>query len=289
MKRIAIFAHFDKKNEIQDYVIYYIENLLKISDKIIFISDSNLPEKELKKLKKYNNIYAQAIPHGEYDFGSYKRGFMLAAEMGLLNNCEEIILCNDSCYGPIFPFKIMFEEMRNKDIDFWGITKNPFGIKLINDKFIAENFTHIQSYFIVLKANIFNSEIFKRFILSVKKEKTKNEIIINYEQKLTSLLTENGFKYDYYCKTEEKHLHPHIRHYKKLLLKYKNPLIKRVVFNIITFKSIIKTLLLIRKYSDYDVNLIIKDLYKTRNFLPAIFSVKNKKNHKIITITGEKE
>lgn len=73
-KRTAIFAHFDKHNLIDDYVIIYLEKLKEVVDDIIFVSDCNLETKEIKKIEHLilNNICQK---HGEYDFGSYKRGF----------------------------------------------------------------------------------------------------------------------------------------------------------------------------------------------------------------------
>ena len=53
MKRIAIFAHYSKENIIEDDVIYLIKELKKVVDKIIFISDSNIDEKKINKIKDY--------------------------------------------------------------------------------------------------------------------------------------------------------------------------------------------------------------------------------------------
>ena len=47
----------------------------------------------LKKLKTIKNIlHAIATRHGEYDFGSYKRGFQYARDKKILNNYKEKIL-----------------------------------------------------------------------------------------------------------------------------------------------------------------------------------------------------
>lgn len=98
MKRTAVFAHYDKNNLIQDYVVYYLSELKKYAEKIIFVSDSDVLPEELKKIE---GIVEQSIigRHGEYDFGSYKRGFLYAKENNLLTACEELILANDSCYA----------------------------------------------------------------------------------------------------------------------------------------------------------------------------------------------
>ena len=36
MKRLAIFAHFDKNNVIDDYVVYYVNQLKKYVEKFYF-------------------------------------------------------------------------------------------------------------------------------------------------------------------------------------------------------------------------------------------------------------
>jgi lipopolysaccharide biosynthesis protein len=51
MKRIIIFAHFDKQNIIDPYVIDYLKELKKYSE-IIFVSDGDLAKSEIYKIKK---------------------------------------------------------------------------------------------------------------------------------------------------------------------------------------------------------------------------------------------
>lgn len=64
MKRTAVFAHYDKNNLIQDYVVYYLSELKKCAEKIIFVSDSDVLPEELKKIE---GIVEQSIigRHGE--------------------------------------------------------------------------------------------------------------------------------------------------------------------------------------------------------------------------------
>ena len=49
IKRLVIFAGYDKDNIIDDYVVYYIKELRKIAD-IIYVSDCNMLESELEKI-----------------------------------------------------------------------------------------------------------------------------------------------------------------------------------------------------------------------------------------------
>ena len=235
MKRVAIFAHYDKNNIIQDYVLYYLQELHKLVDNIIFVSDSNLSDKELEKIKK-DTICTLAEPHGEYDFGSYKRGFNKALELGILDNCEELIFANDSCYAPLLPFEELFNRMSTQPIDFWGVTMNTHGIELQDNQIKQCMTEHIQSYFIAFKRQIFQSQIFSDFINSIKKLNSKPEIIINYEIGLSKKLTEAGYKFDVYSTISKKKSVPNavLSNALQIIKTEKTPFLKR---NIMLYKE----------------------------------------------------
>lgn len=291
MKRIAIFAHYDKDNLIEDYVIYYLKELNKVADKIIFVSDGNIANSELEKI---NNITTHSIvkKHNEHDFGSYKRGYLLAKELGYLETCDELIFCNDSCYGPLYPFEEMFNKMSPQQVDFWGITENPKGIILENNE-IKRNqpLKHVQSFFVVFKPQIFNSEIFENFIQSIKHEESKDLIIINYEEGLTQLLTNNGFKYEVYCQNSKQKDHAFLYEYVDLLVIDKNPLVKAGMYRKI-YRFIRPNYRVIKKHTNYNIKLIRKDVKRNKkpltlsSFIQSIFSIGNTASHKVIMIGG---
>ncbi len=188
LNRAAVFAHYDKNNLIQDYVVYYIKELKKIADTIIFVSDSDLPDSEQNKIKDFTEVII-AKPHGEYDFGSYKRGFQYLETEGMLNNINELIFANDSCFGPLFEPENLWREMDKKPCDFWGISYNLSGLLL-----------HVQSYFLVFKSQVFKSDVFKDFIHGITKQESKDEIVKKYEIKLSQILIDNKFLPETYLK-----------------------------------------------------------------------------------------
>lgn len=221
MKRVCIFAHYDRDDIVDDYVIYYLKALQKICATIIFVSDCNLSKEEIKKIEAITD-FVIAKKHGEYEFGSYKRGFLYAKELGL--EIDELLLANDSCYGPFFSLKPIFDEMSKKKCDFWGLTSNVYGIRKKNDNFQVCYKPHIQSYFLVLKANTLST--FEKFVQKVKKESTKEEIVINYEIGLSLTLKKAGFKSDFYFKCYSNTYNPVDYKWDKLIVKYKFPFLK---------------------------------------------------------------
>ena len=270
MKRLCVFAHWDRDNIIDDYVIYYLKALKEVCETIIFVSDCNLDSNETNKLDNIAD-FVLAQKHGEYDFGSYKRGFLFAKEKGLEFN--ELLLVNDSCYGPFYPLKPIFDKMGNKKCDFWGMTQNRYGITKFENKPNKPNITpHIQSYFLLLKNNIFNSSMFEIFIKNIQKENEKNEIIIKYEIGLSQLLYKNGFKSAVFI-NKYKYIHNCMSEkWDKLIQKDKFPFIKTTIIkNGFFITGQVKNWeKIITPYSIYPIELInkhferVKDLYEDK-------------------------
>ena len=122
VKRLFIFAAYDKDNIIDDYVVYFVKELARLGD-VIFFSDCNLPDEELVKVKPYT-VYRVGERHGESgDFGSYKRGFLYAQKNHLLSRYDWLIFCNDSVFGPFYDLQPIFERMERDNDDIWGFTK----------------------------------------------------------------------------------------------------------------------------------------------------------------------
>ena len=186
-KRIAIFSHYDKHGLIDNYVLYYLEGLKEVCNDIIFVSDCDIDSEQLEKI---HGLVLKTIigRHGEYDFGSYKRGFFAIQD---IDKYDEIVFCNDSCYGPFYDFNEMFDIMTVRNLDFWGITQNHQGYCA------TKNHTHVQSYFLVIKKQVFKSPVFEDFMFQIKAETNKINVVINYEIGLTQSMIKL-FRFDSY-------------------------------------------------------------------------------------------
>lgn len=223
-KRLAIFASFSKNGKIADYIIYYLKALKKVAENIIFIADCPIFPEEINKIKDLV-IFAQFKRHNEYDFGSYKYGFLFAQKNKLLKNVEELIICNDSCYGPVYPFEETFKEMQSRKCDFWGLS---------SDTIKKE---HVQSFFYVFKKDIFLTKEFAAFLNNVKHQKNVAGVIKNYEVGFTHYLTNLGYTFETLIPLEikenscDKYINKTTSIPCTLITKYKFPLIKVKVFD----------------------------------------------------------
>lgn len=222
MKRVAIFASYSKDGIIPEYVLYYLQGLKMVAEEIVFVADSDVQPGEEDKLKGLVR-YSKCGRHGCYDFGSYRIGFEWAEKNGVLNDADELILCNDSCYGPAYPFEKVFAEMNKKECDFWGMVES------------HEMKTHLQSYFLVFKKAVFQSSSFKEYVHSFEKQDDFWGYVKRYETNFAGHLSEAGFTFASYINPAQyeelnngKPINPTVFPIK--MLEDGMPLIKRKIF-----------------------------------------------------------
>lgn len=276
MRRAAVFAHYDKDNLIDEYVIYYLKALKELVQELVFISCNELPENEKNKLSGIADFVISEV-HDEYDFGSYKRGYLYLKSH--INEYDELIFANDSCFGPLYNLKDVFDDMEVlNDCDFWGITKNRFGLKPNGDKgYKAIERPHLQSYFLVFNKNVFTSDVFDKFMNSIKHYDCKNEIVINCEIGLYEILTNDGFSSQAYIRSLYRFNHILISFWRLLIEKYKMPFVKCSVLRLQNrnLTTIANWRECISKNTNYPINLILNNQMrfftddKNIRFIPA--------------------
>lgn len=184
--RVAIFASYSRKCIVQDYVITYLKRLKEVCDKIIFIADNQAKFDEQNKLLELVE-FKRFIPHGEYDFGSYKLGWQYLKAQSWFKDVNEVVLCNDSCFS-IGSFKPVFDAMSDKQCDFWAMTEST-ACKL-----------HLKSFFLVFKREVFTSAVFNDFLCSVSRKESFLDVVLSYEVPLRALFEAQGFKAEAFIK-----------------------------------------------------------------------------------------
>ena len=242
MRRICLFAGYDKENKIQDYVVYLIKELSKISE-VYFMGNGRFPPDELFKIAPYTQMfYSQRMPLK--DFGCWQ---YLIAKLGWekLEKYDELILCNDSVYGPLYNLEDFFRSMERKGYDFWSATSD------------YENHFHLHSYCMAFTQDVIKNAQFHKFWRSVPFAYDTR----NCEMELTPLLTEQGFIGNSYIRTfkNENVLHNPVQ----LLQKHKAPFIKVKSFlpeNDYTAGSGIELRRQLRTRTEYDTSLIPKHI-----------------------------
>ena len=176
MKTACVFAHFDRQDKVDDYVLYYLRELKKVADPIQFVTTSELGAAERRKVEELGVNFMQRKNEG-YDFCSFKLGI----EAIRVSEFDQLMVCNDSVYGPFSDLATILAEMRSRNAKFWGLTES------------HDYQHHLQSYFLVFEGDALQSQAFKNFWESVEILDNKVDIIRRYEVGLSQSMAAAGF------------------------------------------------------------------------------------------------
>ena len=261
-KLICLFAHYNARGEIAQYVLTYLDHLANIGFDIFFISNSAV-NKESRSLmeKKYSNCKIFERENSGGDFGAWQ----WAIQNNLIPpGTENLLLTNDSVFGPLFDLQPIFDQMQNGDSDFWGLT----------DSF--HHSWHIQSYFICFSKKVFFSEAFQSVFRQSFSSKNKLQIIRRGEILLTQNLVKAGFKakvFIPYKKLDDEAdsnftYNPTHFFWNTLITEYRFPFIKRefILQNPEGLQSLDKLFFITRDESNYDTENIKSYIVENNSF-----------------------
>lgn len=273
-KRLCIYATYDKHGNIEEYVEYCLEQISKVVSNLFVVSNSGLNRNAREKLYMANRIYERSDEG--YDMGGFAHVICDLLEKNELWQYDELILLNDSIFGPFYSLADMFSKMdKNEMLDFWGITKR--GISDFDGgEYIYPE--HIQLYFYVVRKRMLQSEEFASYWNTISEKVTDfRSAIINYEFAFTQYFKERGYKWDVYCHveaydTDQIRLNLSPYHYAsyELIKEKKCPFMKRkmctgdfVSAEYCDKSNIRKAMAYIDKHTEYDIDLIWKHILKS--------------------------
>lgn len=184
MKRLCIFSFFDSDGIVYEYVYYLLNQIKVVADKLIFVSNGPI------KNKYYSNVatIADQIITREnigFDAGAYKDIIINYLGKNNLMSYDEIILCNDTFFGPFDSFDLIFKKMDSIKCDFWGMNLNP--------DHIAD---HIQSFFLTFRSDAIKSNSLYDFFDKCIDERDNDitDAYVNFECGIFYFLTMRGYK-----------------------------------------------------------------------------------------------
>lgn len=272
-KRAGIYAFYDAGGIADRYVVYFLNDFSRNVDRLIIVVNGSLNEEGRKAFERFTDEIIVRENKG-FDIWAYKTGID-SLGWDSLSQFDELVLANNTVFGPLFPLKKMFDEMAEKQVDFWGITRH---YENKTDLFGTNPYhcipEHIQSYFLVFRNSILQAKIFQGYWSSCPEMRTYSEACGLFETYITRFLSEAGFLWDtfvdstaYRTSSDEP-----LRTYPLELIREKKcPIIKRRTF-FLDRQNVLKELSIpnggriiqyLSKSNVYDVNLIFENIIRT--------------------------
>jgi lipopolysaccharide biosynthesis protein len=259
MRRACIFSFYDPQGVVDDYVVFFLRKLGDFAETIIFYSNGPLSrDAEIKLRGVVNEIILR--PNVGFDVAAYKEG-LERIEYNRKALYDEVLMVNHTCYGPIYPFSELFDEMEGRDCDFWGVsahgemTPNPLtGVGTLP--------YHLNANFIAVRSELLRSRSYRQYWDDITDAASYNDIVMSHEARFTEHFANLGYKASCYLdKRSYGTPYPLVFDLDETLID-RNPLIKRRSFfhDPTPFEhnavDLPRALSILAKTSDYDPELI---------------------------------
>lgn len=276
-KRIAIYVIYDKDGILDGYRKYYLQELRKVVDCIVGVVSGTLTPESRKELEELTDDFFVRENVGLLAY-SWIDGI---AHIGWdeLYKYDELLMLNDSFFGPFYPLSDMMDAAEKSDADFYGAMKN----------FEEKSYTQIAGrpmkhghfrgsicYFYIIKERLLHSPEFKKYWSSKPKVKEDWDTYFFSEISFFDYVKDAGFKIDSYQGDRLKgYFFDNLSHnMDKLVENEKIPFarirpfctdIKDQSFLVSYGKDPRQTLNYVDQHTAYDVNLIWDFILRTKN------------------------
>lgn len=191
MKRLGIFCFYDREGIVDSYIEYLLSELMTVLDRMIVVVNGQVNEAGKQALSRYASDLIIRENKG-YDAGAYAD--VIINFLGdNIRNWDELVLCNDTFFGPFVPMKSIFDKMERKQLDFWGLN-------VLERKMMS----YIESYFLVFGSRILQDGELTQYIHTYIDPMADDivEVYGKFEFGLFHYLSEKQYSYGAYCNTE---------------------------------------------------------------------------------------
>lgn len=272
MRRLLIYLTYDPQNIIDDYIAYFLQSMRPLTATIAVVCNMPHIDRGLHNLAAYANhiFYRENIG---LDAGGFKDALCTFIGWDRLAQYDELVLANDSFYGPFSDIGGIFADMESRSLDFWGLMGRGAGTYGATGSDPA----HILSFFYVFQAPLLHSSAFRTYWEDMPYYGSYMDVVKQYERRLTGHFAELGYSWGTYADTapnETENLQNQFFQCDylayEMITKRKFPFLKRKQMSnntlfVQTQENIPQSLDYIERHTGYDAGLIWKNLIRTQN------------------------
>lgn len=200
--RLGIFVFFDPQGIVDDYILYMLKALRPHFSKLVTISNTTLDNCGKERLLCWSDALFIRENSG-LDAAAFKAGLVSYCGWNEVEKYDEVVLFNDTFFGPIHSFDDMFEKMSERDVDFWGMSasyRGPDGWNKVKYGYLPD---HIQTFFVAFRKGMVCTEAFHDYWNNY--DDTLNDfvsVVTQHEVVMTKHFQDLGFRWSIYANTE---------------------------------------------------------------------------------------
>lgn len=188
-RRLVIIALFDERGAVPDSTLHSIAGLREHADHLLAVVNGDLTEAARERLGGLADEVLVRENLG-FDIGAQRAALEHLGDR--LFDFDELLLTNDTWFGPIESFAPVFERMNAQPLHFWGMTEHGAEAEhpLTGG---APMPAHLQSFWIAARRELFSTPDWAAYWAALPPLKRYEDAVLQHEVRFTEHFTMAGF------------------------------------------------------------------------------------------------
>jgi rhamnosyltransferase len=188
-RRLIVYTIYDRRGEVDEYVLHALTALREHADRIVVVVNGELSDGGRERLVSVADEILQRANSG-FDIAAQRHALMHLGDS--VAEFDEIVLTNDTWFGPVRPFAPIFARMNARPVHFWAMTDHS-----------AEDHNHItgkgtlpfhfQSFWIAVRREMFQSDRWRTYWEDLPEISSYTDAVTGHELVFYDAFAATGF------------------------------------------------------------------------------------------------
>lgn len=225
-RRLLVYVVYDIRGDVEEYIPYALSALRHHCEHVVVVVNGALTDSGRSRLEPLADEIIVRENRG-FDIWGYKAGIDAVGER--LAQYDELLLANDTWFGPVQPFGPVFERMDSHPLHFWGMTDH---VRVEPHPFTQTGYLpyHLQSYWLAVRRAMFLSDDWVQYWRDLPAMDSYSDAVVKHEGVFTEHFTERGFVGEVAFPSHTDRVENHAVLYAEQLLRAGCPTLKRRPF-----------------------------------------------------------
>ena len=191
-RRLVIYVVYDIRGEVDDFIPFALRGLREHAARILVVVNGTLSDEGRAKLEP---VADEILVRDNVGFDIWAHKDALDHVGPAIAEFDEVVLTNDTWFGPVRPYGPVLDRMGERAVHFWGMTDhareepNPFTHKGVLPY-------HLQSFWIAVRREMFLSDAWRQYWRELPPMPSYFDAVLVHEALFTERFSDQGFTHD---------------------------------------------------------------------------------------------
>lgn len=188
-RRLVIYVVYDRRGGVEEFVQYALQGMRDDAAHILAVVNGKLDDAGRALLETVaDDILVR--PNRGFDIWAHKEGLQHVGDR--IAEFDELLLTNDTWFGPVRPYGPVFDRMNRAPVHFWGMTDHEYDPL---NRFTGEGELpyHLQSFWIAVRREMFLSQEWRDYWRDLPEMPDYYDAVLKHETQFTKHFTDRGF------------------------------------------------------------------------------------------------